>query len=219
MKKKIIISALITSLVVAIICLIAVKNQDMIETADAIYPASEANGWIGEKVIGNPDEAEVILYEYADFGCSHCADMNKTVSDLMEKYKDQIALVFRYYDIGQFPNSPAAARAVTAAQVQGYFKEYKDSLFANQTEWYYANKSELTDLFTEYFVKVSGDGGDSEKFQQDFNSDAVKARLSFERKLGKKVNLHGTPLFRINGEKIDPSELAGAIEKIIKAIH
>ena len=212
MRKKVIISVLVAGLVVAVICLLATRNTDTIETADAIYPASEQTGGLPEKIIGDPNKAKVILYEYADFGCSHCADTNKTINGLMEKYDGEIALVFRYYDIGQFPNSPAAARAATAAQIQGYFKEYKDLLFSNQVEWYYADKSELADLFTEYFAKVSDDNGDLEKFRQDMASDAVKTRLNFERKLGRKADLHGTPLLRINGEQIDPSELTEAIK-------
>ena len=133
----------------------------------------------------------------------------------MEKYDGKIALVFRHYDIGQFPNTPTAARAATAAQIQGYFKEYKDLLFNNQAEWYYTDKSELTDLFTEYFARASNNNGDLEKFKQDLVSDAVKTRLSFERKLGQKANLHGTPLFRINGEQISLSDLAKTIEEIV----
>ena len=219
MKKKITVSLIIAAVAIIIgaICILATRNTDTIETADTIYPASEQTGWIEEKIIGNPDEAKVIIYEYADFGCSHCAEANKTINSLMEKYDGKIALVFRHYDIGQFPNTPTAARAATAAQIQGYFKEYKDLLFNNQAEWYYADKSELTDLFTEYFARASNNKGDLEKFQQDFSSDAVKTRLQFERKLGQKANLHGTPLFRIDGEQIPPSDLTETItQKLVE---
>ena len=47
------------------------------------------------------------------------------------------------------------------------------------------------------------------------NSSNVKKRLDFEQKMGKKVNLQGTPLFRINGENVSVGDLVKTIEKLI----
>ena len=47
------------------------------------------------------------------------------------------------------------------------------------------------------------------------SSSDVKKRLDFEQKMGKKVNLQGTPLFRINGESVPVSDLAETIEELI----
>lgn len=213
MKKKIVF--IVIAVAAAVVGAICFFNGRVVDTADAIYPASEETGGIAEKVIGDPDTASVVLYEYADFGCSHCADWNKTINELLEKYEGKIALVFRNYDLG-FKNGPAAARAATAAHIQGYFKEYKDLLFANQAEWYYGSASELEELFVEYFNEVSDGKGDINKFKEDMKSDAVKKRLKFEQKMGKKANLHGTPLFRIDGEQIDLGKLVETIENKLK---
>ena len=217
MKKKIVFIVIaVVAIIIGAICFFSLQKDDsVIDTADAIYPASEETGAIAEKVIGDPDTASVVLYEYADFGCSHCADWNKTINELLEKYEGKIALVFRNYDLG-FKNGPAAARAATAAHIQGYFKEYKDLLFANQAEWYYGSASELEELFVEYFNEVSDGKGDVNKFKEDMKSDAVKKRLKFEQRMGKKVNLHGTPLFRIDGEQIDLGKLVETIENKLK---
>ena len=108
-----------------------------------------------------------------------------------------------------------AARAATAAQIQGYWKEYKDMLFANQTEWVYAEGGELSGLLIEYFEAASDGAGDLEKFENDMSSDVVKKRLDFEQSMGKKVNLRGTPLFRIDGENVSPDNLIRTIEEKI----
>ena len=202
----------IIAVVVGIICLAIFKTESPIN-ADTIRDASEETGFIGEKIIGNSDEAKLIIYEYADFGCSHCAEWNRKVNELMKKYEGKIALVFRVYNLGLFKNSSMAARAATAAQVQGYFKEYKDLLFANQAEWLYAEGAALNELLVDYFEGASGGAGDVEKFRKDMKGDAVKTRLEFEQGMGKRVGLAGTPTFRIDGETIEPSELIRVIER------
>lgn len=216
MKKVII--GIISVIIIAVICFVGIKaneNHSEIENADTIIPASEESGGISEKIIGDTDKAEVVIYEYADFGCSHCAEQNRNVNNLIKKYDNKIAVVFRAYNLG-FQNSAFAARAATAAQVQGFFGEYKDLLFNNQAEWFYEKGDKLTELFIKYFEEASSGAGDVQKFKEDMKSDAVKKRLSFEQKLGKKVNLSGTPLFRINGESVPNGELIERVEDILK---
>ncbi len=211
-KKGLIISAIV-AMIVGIIYLAIPKNDHPVN-ADSIIEASEETGMIGEKIVGNPNEAELIIYEYADFGCSHCAEWNKKINDLLKEYDGKIALIFRSYNLG-FKNSALSARAATAAQIQGYFKEYKDLLFNNQAEWYYEEGAKLNELFVNYFKEASNNKGDVNKFQEDMKSDAVKKRLKFEQKLGKAVNLAGTPTFRINGEAVALSDLINTIERLV----
>ncbi|MBR2641424.1 thioredoxin domain-containing protein [Candidatus Saccharibacteria bacterium] len=204
-------------LLVAIIGLIIIINStgnDDGISPDSIIELSEQTGNIPEKIIGNPDEASLIVYEYADYGCSHCADWNRQMNELVKKHDGKLAIVFRGYNLG-FQNGLGAAHAATAAQIQGYFKEYKDLLFANQSEWIYAEKKDANDLFVEYFKEASNDAGDVEKFKDDMNSSDVKKRLDFEHRMGKKVNLQGTPLFRINGENVSVGDLVETIEELI----
>jgi protein-disulfide isomerase len=211
-KKGLIISAIV-AVIVGIIYLAIPKNDHPVN-ADSIIEASEETGMIGEKIVGNPDEAVLIIYEYADFGCSHCAEWNKKINDLLKEYDGKIALIFRSYNLG-FKNSALSARAATAAQIQGYFKEYKDLLFTNQAEWYYEEGAKLNELFVNYFKEASNNKGDVNKFQEDMKSDAVKKRLKFEQRLGKAVNLAGTPTFRINGEAVALSDLINTIERLV----
>ena len=215
-SAKIIIGIAIVATIIGIVCLTVPKSEPSVTTnVDSIFASSTETGFISEKIVGDPDAAELTIYEYADYSCPHCADWNKIVNDLMEKYDGRIALVFRSYDIGQFKNSPVAARAATAAQIQGYFKEYKDLLFANQAEWVYAKATQLDGLFSGYFEKVSNDAGDLDKFKEDMTGDSVQTRLDFEQNLGKSAGLTGTPTFRINGRSIGLDKLVETIEALL----
>ena len=214
MKRILSIIGVLLLAVVGLIIIINSTGSDDGISPDSIIESSEQTGNIPEKIIGNPEEAKLVVYEYADYGCPHCADWNRQMNELVKKYDGKLAIVFRGYNIG-FQNGLAAAYAATAAQIQGYWKEYKDLLFANQSEWINAEKKDANDLFVEYFKQASNGTGDIEKFKDDMNSSSVKKRLDFEQKMGKKVNLQGTPLFRINDENVSVGDLVKTIEKLI----
>lgn len=215
MKKQIIITiAIIISFVGLLFLLVNRDLSSNPSAADTIHAASAETGNIPEKIIGDPNTAKVILYEYADYGCSHCADWNTEVNKLLEKYGNDLALVYRGYNLG-FQNGPAAARAATAAQLQGYWKEYKDLLFANQAEWAYTEASKLEDLFVSYFNTASNGQGDAEQFRADLTSSAVATKNAFEHRLGEMLKLSGTPLFRIDGKTIPLSNLVSTIEQLL----
>lgn len=214
--KKIVIIGVIIAAIVGLVALANFGAARPAETADAIYEASAETGYITEKVIGDPETAKVVIYEYADYACPHCADWNQTVNDLMKTYPGEIALVFRSYNIG-FKNGPAAARAATAAQIQGYFKEYKDLLFKNQAEWLYESGAKLEATFCEYLERVSNGTADRDKFIEDMQSENVAKRLEFEHGMGKKVRLSGTPAFRINGKAVPLNELVETVEQLLNS--
>lgn len=167
-----------------------------------------------EKIIGDPEKADVIVYEYADYACSHCAEQNDILNELLAKYGDRLVVVFRSYNLG-FKNGPIAAKAATAADFQGYWKEYKDLLFKNQAEWYYASASDIESIFVDYFKTASGGKGDVEKFKSDINSQAVLAQLAYEQSMGEQIELTATPTFRIGGKKVAIKELTSTIEELM----
>ena len=219
MKNKFLLIFGILTLVAAGV-LIALKvndnpsdNQDI--SPDSITEVSAQTGGISEKITGDPDQAKVVVYEYMDFSCAHCASWNVRINELLKEYGEKLAVVFRYYNLNLTKNSLVAARAATAAQLQGYFKEYKDLLFTNQSEWGYVGSEKLENLLADYFTQASNGTGDLEKFKNDLNSSAVKKRLDYEQNMGKKVNLEGTPLFRINGETVPLDTLLDTIKNAL----
>lgn len=214
MKKKFLIIFGILLVVVGLAFLIFRDQSDDVNSVDSIHVASEGSGFISEKVIGNPNTAKLVVYEYADYGCSHCADWNRKINDLINKYGDKLALVFRAYDIG-FNNGALASKAATAAQLQGYFREYKDLLFSNQSEWMYADNSNVENIFSEYFKEVSSGNGDMDKFKNDLRSEAVRKRVNFEHRMGERAKVKGTPMFRVDGEMVELSKLVETIEQKI----
>lgn len=169
---------------------------------NTVIAASEENGNIGDHVKGNPD-APVLIFEYADYQCSACAVANPRINKLVDEYGDKLGVVYRDFLLSYHQNGTAAASAAEAAGLQGYWKEYANKLFTNQSVWANASGDARTDVFVELFRSATNGEGDETKFVQDMKSEAVKKKINFDAGISKNLDIPGTPAFFIDGERID----------------
>ena len=167
--------------------------------------ASSDNGNIADHVKGDIKTAKVVLFEYADYQCSACALFQSWIKELIKEYDGQFAVVFRVYPITSLhPNAIAAASAVEAAGLQGYWEEMGDLVFSNQAEWFYSTGTKRTEYFVSYFKSVTNGKGDVDKFKSDMGGDAVKAKVNFDRAIASYLKLDATPsFFGSDGQVID----------------
>ena len=176
----------------------------------SVIEATDDNGNIGDHVKGDPD-APVLIFEYADYQCPGCASINPRVNKVIEQLDGKLAVVYRSFLLSYHQNGTAAASAAEAAGLQGYWKEYADKLFAEQSEWEGASATERTAIFNKYFEEVSDGKGDLEKFNEDIASEAVSKKINFDMGVGKRVEVEGTPAFYVDGQLIRWGE-AGSVE-------
>ena len=169
--------------------------------------ASDDNGQIADHIKGDKN-APVLIFEYADYQCSACAGMNSRVNKLLEEYGDKLAIVYRNFLLNYHQNATAAASAAEAAGLQGYWKEYADMLFANQSTWSEASGDSRTSMFVDLFNNVTNGQGDVQKFVSDMNSSNVKAKLDFDAGLSKGLEIPGTPSFYLDGELIQLTNIS-----------
>lgn len=167
-----------------------------------IIAANAQSGNLPENVNGSKN-APVVIVEYADYQCSSCAAMNPLINQMVEDYDGKVAVVMRTYILAYHPNGVQGAAAANAAAIQGYWKEYKDLLFANQSDWFYSEGEELQEQLEDYFTKATSGKGDLEKFREDMKSEAVLEKIAFDQGLGEKAEIGGTPWFYMDGEWID----------------
>lgn len=184
----------------------------------SIIPANELSGNFSENIKGNP-KARVVLYEYADYQCEHCAAMNPYLNAILEEYGDQVALVFRTYIMPYHTHGVVTAAAANAAAKQGYWAEFKDIAFANQNEWFFAKESEMLGYLDKYFTAASGGKGDLEKFHQDMQSEAVKQKIAFDMAISEKANLQWTPSVYVEDTFMNQKEIGGTYNDFLQAIR
>lgn len=183
---------------------------------DKFQAASAASGNIGDHVFGNKD-AKVVLVEYGDFQCPGCGSAHPIVRSLSEKYKDQLAFVFRNFPLTSIhPNARAAAASVEAAGQQGKYWEMHNKLFETQNEWSSSSTSERGALFAGYAEQTGLNKGSFNATLTD-QSAAINKKINFDIALGRKINVSGTPTFYLNGKKLSDDKF-GSQEAFEKAL-
>lgn len=161
------------------------------------------NGEIGDHIFGDTEKAKnakVTLIEYGDFQCPSCATMSKKIKSFASEYEGKVKFIFRNFPLEGHPNALSAASAAEAAGIQGKYFEMLESLFENQSEWSSSSASERTDLYKKYAKNL---GLDESKFIEDMKSSKVSSKIKFDKALGNKSGVTGTPSFYLNGESLD----------------
>lgn len=188
--------------------LIVLSTQNRIDVSEfdatKIIAANEKDGSIGDHVYGNKD-SKVVLVEYGDYQCPGCAGAFERVKNVAERYKDQIAFVFRNLPLTQIhPNARAAAAVAEAAGKQGKFWEMHDKIYQTQETWSKASSSERTSLFVGYAREL---GLDIDRFNTDLTSDAIDQKIRFDQAIFKATGYaQSTPTFAMDGKKLDDKD-------------
>ncbi len=115
--------------------------------------------------------------------------MAPLLEQLLEKYPDEVKLVFKNFPLRQHKHAKMAAVAAFAARRQGKFWEFHDRLFDN-----FDNLSDVK------FVEIALELGlDMEKFDRDINDLKIVARINQDIRFGANAGVRGTPTIFING--------------------
>ncbi|MEM7589170.1 MAG: thioredoxin domain-containing protein, partial [Myxococcota bacterium] len=144
---------------------------------------------------------QVVLVEYANFQCGHCKEASKIARQLVEKYPQQVRLIFKHMPFGPKPQkgqephnntmSWEAAYAVEAASTQNAFWPMHDLLFARQNRLFTYSQAPLAQLAKEL-------GLDMTQWTQQRNSQSVQQRVQNSREEAEKLGIQGTPTFFFN---------------------
>lgn len=159
--------------------------------------------------------AKVTVVEYSDFQCPACAEYYPVLKELVAKYGDRVAFVYRNFPIPGHINGIPAARAAEAAALQGKFAEMEDRLFTHQAEWAALDSGSLAKTFDSYAQAL---GLDMNKFRSDEASQAVLDKIDKDARSGVKAGVDATPSFFINGVKTQPLSYAEFSGKLDQAL-
>jgi predicted DsbA family dithiol-disulfide isomerase len=137
-----------------------------------------------------PADAAVTIIEFSDFQCPYCARALPVIKEVMERYPDDVRLVYRHLPLDRIhPRARAAAEASYCAYDQGRFWAYHDMLFAN-------NKSLADEDLKRFAEELNLDVAAWEQCLRDEKfADTMQADFEAARSIG----VSGTPAFLING--------------------
>lgn len=198
--------------------LIYLSSKDRIDVSNvnlnAIQNGSTQSGGIADHVTDKKD-SKVILLEYGDYQCPGCGAAYPDIKTVTDKYKDQIAVVFRNFPLTNLhPNALAAAAAAEAAGLQGKYWEMHDKLYTNQDDWKDLDASKRTDFFAGYARDLGMNVG---TFKADMASNKVMQKINFDVALGKKAGVDATPSIYLDGTLLDQNTWSSSanLEKAI----
>jgi len=152
-----------------------------------------------------PKDARVTLVEFSDFQCPYCAQAVGKLNAILKAYPNQVKLVFKQYPLDSHSQAALAAAASLAAHRQGKFWPLHDAMYADRTH-----------LSRKTILAMAGAIGlDMKRFEQDWDSPAVKRALAREQMEGDKAGVDSTPTVFIDGQKYNGALDLAAIRPII----
>ena len=208
-------------IVVAVIGgMVYMARQDKLDVSDVgkdkaagVLAAEDRNGNIEEHVLGKKD-AKVVIVEYGDYQCPGCSTAAPKAKAVAEKYKDNVALIFRNFPIATIhPNARAAAASAEAAGFQGKFWEMHDLIYANQDTWSQASTNDRTEIFLGYARQI---GLKEEQFKEGLSDARITKKINFDVAIARTQGVTGTPTFYINGELVESTNDADYLENAVK---
>jgi protein-disulfide isomerase len=143
-----------------------------------------------------PEDAPVVVVEFADFECPHCRLAVSLLDSVLAAHPDKVRLIYKSYTLSFHQRGEPAARAAFAAGLQGKFWEMEHLLFERQEHL------EASDL-DRYAVLLRLD---VPKWKADMDSPGIKDRIEHDHALGEEFKLKGTPTIYINGRELDVEE-------------
>lgn len=159
-----------------------------------------------DPAIGNQN-AKVFIVQFSDFACEYCYNQEKEIKKILEKYKDQVMMIWKDYPENNL-NSESYQSAIYArcAQEQNKFWEFHDELYKNiknlNKQTYYKIAKKLKLNLDEFDLCI-----DSKKVKNLINDNILEANA---------LNINGIPFIYINDQEIMGEINFEDLEKIIE---
>lgn len=161
-------------------------------------------------------EEKVVLVEFSDFQCPACLAAEPTISEVREKYAENLTFVYRHFPLMGHPHAELAALAAEAAAAQGKFWEMHDKLFSTQAEWGSSTEALEAASVRELFIGYAGELElDVTQFTTDIDNKTYLSVIQQGLADGRSINVPGTPTFYVNGVATDTSDLDTAIQEAL----
>ena len=126
-----------------------------------------------------PKDARVTIVEFSDFQCPYCAQAVVKLRAVLKAYPNQVKLVFKQFPLDMHSQAALAAAAAVAAHRQGKFWPLHDAMFADRTH-----------LSRQTILAMAGSIGlDTKRFEQVWDSPAVKQAVAREQMEGEKAGV------------------------------
>jgi protein-disulfide isomerase len=139
-----------------------------------------------------PDEPELTLVEYGDFGCPFCFAASRPVQSLLERY-ETLRLVWRHFPDPQLhPGADLAAELSELAAASGKFWQAHSLLLAGREAF---SPDDLLSVARRLDL-------DQAEVESALRDRTYRERVLEDVAGGRKAGVQGTPTFFVGGERL-----------------
>ncbi len=156
--------------------------------------------------LGASSTPQLTIVEFGDFACPFCLASYAGEKQLLEKYKTKVKLIWR--DQPRHDYSIALALGAYCAGEQNKFWPMADLLFANQSDTFGANVTDLFKLADQLSI-------DNSQYQDCVNNQKYLNKIRFNFGDSTQLGVNGTPTWFFNGNKVEGALTADQFEKLI----
>jgi protein-disulfide isomerase len=161
-------------------------------------------GFEGENISENNDDLYyyrrgsekplVVLKEYSDFFCQHCASVQPILDALLDEFAGKLALEYHHYS---FMGSSKVHEANECAGEQGKFWEFHEQAFLERPALTMGGRDAILDLASNIDLEIKS-------FKDCLDDNRYKEKVIKSRELGsEQYGINATPTFVIEDEKIE----------------
>ncbi len=162
---------------------------------ESLFPPIDEN----DMILGREDAATTFII-YADYQDPASAEFYAVLSELREKYPEELRIIYRDFPMVTNPGHEKAgfaAHAAYAADLQGEFWETQALLFEQQEIWAPLTEASFIDWLAEETEAI---GIDSEKLLADMQREEIVERVRQAFIDGQEIGIPFTPFLLINGQ-------------------
>jgi len=144
----------------------------------------------GDSPSQGPESAKVVVIEFGDFECPYCGEEEPIVTQMLSDYAGLIRFVFKEFPLTTIhPYAELAAQAALAANAQGMFWPFHDTLYAHQSAL-------ARDDLDAYAAML---GLNLTQFEAALDQGSFSGAVAADIAQGLSVGVSKTPTFFVNG--------------------
>jgi len=166
----------------------------------------EAEVALDKAPLRGPEDAPVVIVEFADYECPYCQRIHPELKKLQAEFAGQVTMAFKDFPLPMHARAEKAAEAARCAAEQGNFWDFHDLLFDNAPKFDPAQLKEHARVLKLDVARFDHclDGGEQ----------AAAVRKDFAQ--GQRLGLTGTPSFFINGHFLSGAVKYDTLREVVE---
>lgn len=144
------------------------------------------------------EKAKVVMIEYSDYECPYCNKFHPTMIELLKKYPNDIAWVYRHFPLSFHPNAQPLAEAsecvATYAGNEAFWK-FSDKVYEKMADGsIYGTNVENKKVSEEMILSLANEAGaNRNQVKTCLDNDEMLQKVKDSASGGSKAGVTGTP--------------------------